>query len=204
MAKIYLVRTFTGTFPARLINTFLQEGYVHISISLDEELNDVYGFGRIKSVYPLKGGFQKEVMTEEPFKNSSCEIYEVIVNDEQYGEIKDIIYNFNTNKELYDFNLMGLITAYFKTPWNRQSSYYCSEFVAETLIKTDVLNTNIHPSIIKPSEVVNELNNIKLIYRGNMSEYSKLKVSQPELTQYMNKQLKLNNNSSFSVHRQPE
>lgn len=174
MKSIYLVRTYTGTFPSRLINSFLKEEYVHISISFSEDLSDTYGFGKIKSINPIYGGIQRENMNSYPFIGVPCEIYELNVSSTDYKRIKEQVYNTYENRDLYKFNLLGLITAYFKIEWARKYSYYCSEFIAEVLQNVNLLDKSYHPSVTTPKELINGLDDLSLIYKGNLSSYSEL------------------------------
>lgn len=175
MKSIYLVRTYTGTFPSRLINLFLREEYVHISISFSEDLSDTYGFGKIKSINPIHGGIQKENMNNYPFIGVPCEIYELSVSSTDYKRIKEQVYNTYENRDLYSFNLLGLITAYFKIEWERKRSYYCSEFIAEVLQNANLLDKSYKPSVTTPKELINGLDDLSLIYKGNLSSYSELR-----------------------------
>ena len=174
MKSIYLVRTYTGTFPSRLINLFLREEYVHISISFSEDLSDTYGFGKIKSINPIYGGIQRENMNSYPFIGAPCEIYELSVSSTDYKRIKEQVYNTYENRDLYKFNLLGLITSYFKIEWERDYSYYCSEFIAEVLQNANLLDKSYHPSVTTPKELINGLDELSLIYKGNLSSYSEL------------------------------
>ena len=170
MKKIYLIRTYTGTFPAKVIDTFLREDYVHLSISLDSDLNDVYGFGRLKSIYPLKGGFQKEDMTKKPFYDAPTKIYEVKVSKEAYKVIQTRIDEVYEARDAYGFNMLGLLTAYFKIPWNRPNAYFCSEFIATLFKEAAVIHEHAIPSIMTPNELLSQLDT-KPIFEGIMSEY---------------------------------
>lgn len=168
--KIYLVRTDTGTIPSKIIDIFLKEEYVHLSISLDKELSKVYSFGRIKSLYPLKGGFQKEVMTDFPFWTAPTQIHELVVTERAYKEIKKKLNDMDNKSDNYSFNILGLVPAYLKIPWNRKSAYFCSEYITEILKESQVITSEIEPSVTTPEELISELNT-KVIFEGVMSEY---------------------------------
>lgn len=47
MKKIYIILTFTGTALSRIIKFATKVEFAHVSIALDEELNEMYSFGRI-------------------------------------------------------------------------------------------------------------------------------------------------------------
>ena len=176
MRNIYLVQTYTGSVPSRIINTFLREKYVHISISLDETLDDVYGFGQFKSVNPFVGGFQKEDMAAAPFSAAKCRIHKVDVSKESYKEIKRALEAFNQNGDKYRFSILGLLTAYVRIPWQRKYHYFCSEFVSELLTNSRVVNHSTPHSIIRPEELIQEVEDIEVVYEGSIAEYKSLDI----------------------------
>ena len=46
MKKIYIILTFTGTALSRIIKLTTRVEFAHVSIALDEELKEMYSFGR--------------------------------------------------------------------------------------------------------------------------------------------------------------
>ena len=60
MSKIYVVLTYTGTVLSRFVKLFTKGEYSHVSISLDENLEEMYSFGRINPYIPFWGGFVQE------------------------------------------------------------------------------------------------------------------------------------------------
>ena len=57
MSKIYIVLTYSGTVLSKLIKIYTQKEYSHVSISLDENLKQMYSFGRLNPYVPFVGGF---------------------------------------------------------------------------------------------------------------------------------------------------
>ena len=53
MKKIYIILTFTGTALSRIIKMATKVEFAHVSIALDEELNEMYSFGRINPYIPF-------------------------------------------------------------------------------------------------------------------------------------------------------
>ena len=56
MKKIYIVLTYTGTILSRLVKYYTKKEYSHVSISLDENLEEMYSFGRLNAYIPFIGG----------------------------------------------------------------------------------------------------------------------------------------------------
>lgn len=60
MKHIYVVISQTASIVSRLIRWSTGDPYTHASISLDQNLDEMYSFGRIFPNNPLIGGFVKE------------------------------------------------------------------------------------------------------------------------------------------------
>ena len=106
MKKIYIVLTHTGTVLSRIIRSFTKDEFTHSSISLDENLKQLYSFGRLNPYNPFIGGFIHENIkygTFNRFKNTNAKIYSIIVTDEQYKKIHNTIFYIKKNKDNYKF-----------------------------------------------------------------------------------------------------
>ena len=57
---IYILLTDTGTWFSRAIKLYTGAPYNHASIALDEELNELYSFGRKVYTNPFSAGFVQE------------------------------------------------------------------------------------------------------------------------------------------------
>ena len=68
MKKIYIVLTYTGTWLSKVVRFYTRKDYSHVSISLDENLNNMYSFGRINPYNPFSCGFVKESPRHGTFK----------------------------------------------------------------------------------------------------------------------------------------
>ena len=53
MRKIYIVLTYTGTFLSKIIRMYTKEEYAHVSISFNENLEEMYSFGRLWEIASL-------------------------------------------------------------------------------------------------------------------------------------------------------
>ena len=68
MKRIYLILTYSGTILSRIIKIYTRDEFAHVSISLDEELNQMYSFGRLNPYNPFIGGFVHEGINIGTFK----------------------------------------------------------------------------------------------------------------------------------------
>jgi len=61
---LYIVLTRTSTVLSRMIGFVTNDEFTHAAISFDEELNQMYSFGRKKVYNPFVGSFIKENIDE--------------------------------------------------------------------------------------------------------------------------------------------
>ena len=172
MKKIYIVLTYTGTILSRIIKGYTRDEFSHVSISLDEELTQMYSFGRLNAYNPFIGGFVHEQIdkgTFKRFKNTKSKVYSLEITDEQYDIIKTTINDFEANKKEYKFNISGLFAAGFNIRIKRKRSLYCAEFVKYILEKAEVKKDL--PEIIKP-EHFKDISKLNLIYSGKLKNYT--------------------------------
>ncbi len=172
MKKIYIILTYTGTILSKIIHIYTKEEYTHSSISLDRELTRMYSFGRYNAYNPFWGGFIRERINERTFKrfyNTKTVIYSLEITDEQYERIESEIRAFILEKDLYRFNLLGLIAKAFNLRLRRRYRFYCSEFVKYLLDKAKIEN-NL-PDVVEPEDF-KKLPCLNLVYQGKLRNYS--------------------------------
>lgn len=172
MKRIYLILTYSGTILSRIIKIYTRDEFAHVSISLDEELNQMYSFGRLNPYNPFIGGFVHEginIGTFKRFRKTQTAVYSIMISDEQYKKIKETIKLIRECPIAYKFNIIGLFGAGFNIRIHMRHSFYCAEFVKYLLEKARVKN-NL-PEIIKPEDF-KKLDNIRLEYKGSLCEYS--------------------------------
>lgn len=172
MKKIYIVLAHTGTLLSRIIKIRTGAEYTHSSLSLDEDLTQMYSFGRKYSYIAFLGGFVKEGAdfgTYKRFYKTEVSVFELPVTEEQYSIIEEKINYMKEHKKEYRFNVLGLFLAGFNKRIQAYKTYYCAEFVKKMLEIADI-DTSELPEIIKPEHFKN-LSNAKLIYKGKLKKY---------------------------------
>lgn len=172
MKKIYIVLAHTGTLLSRIIKMRTGAEYTHSSISLDEDLKQMYSFGRKYSYIAFLGGFVREGTdfgTYKRFYKTEVSVFELPVTDEQYSIINEKINYMKEHKKEYRFNVLGLFLAGFNKRLQFNKTYSCAEFVKKILEIADI-DTSELPEIIKPEHFKN-LSNTKLIYKGKLKKY---------------------------------
>ena len=172
MQKVYIVLTYTGTILSRMVKGYTKKEYSHISLALDEDLKQMYSFGRKSAYNPLNAGFVHESKDRGIFKRfnkTKTKIYSLQVNEEQFKKIKKVIDEFNNNQSSYRFNMLGVILAAWNLKLKREKHFYCAEFV-KYVFETSDLEYNL-PDVIKPNDFEN-INNLQEIYQGVLKEYN--------------------------------
>lgn len=172
MKKIYLVLTYTGTWLAKIIRQYTKKEYSHISISLDENLQRMYSFGRHHPYIFFWGGFVHESVhygTFKRFSKTKAAIYEMQVTEEQYERMVEEINAFKKQKMLYHFNILGLFGVAFHKRRIKKNYYYCAEFIRHLFEKAGVLQEPM-PEVIKPEDF-QKLPGLHQVYEGNLKVY---------------------------------
>lgn len=179
MKGIYIILTYTGTIPSKVIRSFTKDEFSHVSIALDIDLTEMYSFARLRKYNFFIAGFLHEKINEGTFKRfrkTTAKIYHLEVTNEQYEKIKNKIEEVKENKEQYKFNILGLCAVSIHMRIKRERYFYCAEFV-KYLLEEAGIKTNL-PEIVKPEDF-KEIEGLEEIYSGLLKNYqsSKIKLS---------------------------
>lgn len=190
MKKIYIALMHTGTILSKIIKYWTKDEFSHVSIALDEDLQEMYSFGRLHPYNPILGGFVHEEINKGTFKRfykTKVSIYSIKVEDEQFINIRNNIYKIRDNKEVYKFNVIGLLAIGFKKEIIRQNYFYCAEFVKYVLEKSNV-NLGLPKKMIRPEDF-KYIENKVLEYDGLLRRYKKKSILKEyiECLNYKNK-----------------
>jgi hypothetical protein len=165
---IYLVFTKTGTWLSRLISTFSDIRYPHASLSFDSDFTKMYSFGRTNPSNPFSGGFVEESLyggVFSRFSYSECMILRVTITEEQYSLLQKHVEEFLKEKSKYKYNFLGLSAILLNKSIKRKNYYFCSQFISEALIKSNVLELNKDPELTRTDDLYS-IKNKELIYEG--------------------------------------
>lgn len=175
--QIYIVLSQTPSIVARLIRLFTRKKYSHASLSLTEDLDWMYSFGRCHPYNPFWGGFVREspnISTFKRFRNSQIAVLAVEVTPEQLEGVRQAIENMLLEQKKYHYNYIGLFKAGInKAHDHGKYRYYCSEFVSKILIEQNIANRELFPEIIHPMNFLDLPHDV--IYKGKLCEYTAAK-----------------------------
>ena len=194
MKQIYIVLTHTGTALSTIIKYYTKDEFSHVSISLDEELEEMYSFGRLNPYNPFWGLFVNENIKNgkfKRFKNTRTDIYSLNIEDEQYNRLVKIINHFKMNTQKYSFNILGLACVSIKRKIRRKNNFYCAEFVKHVLKSVGITSVAELPEIIKPEDF-KKIEGLQLEYKGLLKKY--IKRNKPKIKDLMKS---MNNKMSY-------
>ncbi|MFE8699354.1 hypothetical protein ACFYKX_01825 [Cytobacillus sp. FJAT-54145] len=175
MRKIYILLTDTGTLFTKAIKCFTRCPLNHASIAFDETLEDLYSFGRKNERNPFIGGFVRENIHSNLFRNAKCAIYSCSVSDLEYSHIMREIRTIEQNQQNYKYNLIGLFGVMVNKEINRKHAFFCTLFVASILIRSGVNIIEKPACLVKPNDII-QAKQLKLEFEGVLDTYPKVKI----------------------------
>ena len=171
---IYIIVSQTGTVLSRALKVIMGTPYNHVSLSLDEDLRQMYSFGRLHPYNPVVGGFVQENPFEGTFArfpSTQAKILRLKVSADTYMRIKLLIRQFSANAKDYGYNYLGLfVGAATHSHIQRTNRYFCSEFVKYILENTGAIKPTDLPEATHPLHFLS-LNNAEEIYSGRLQDF---------------------------------
>lgn len=164
----------SGSMFSKAIKVCSKDPYTHVSISLDENLYELYSFGRIRPYNPIIGGFIREDIvngTYRRFPETKCAIYALDIDDEQYERLKRELNKFKRASKRYGYNFIGVVSAAFNKPIHRKHSYFCSQFVSEILQNSGIKLLEKDPRLTSPMDF-SRCNGLECVYEGRLKAIS--------------------------------
>lgn len=177
---LYFLFTDTGTYLSRAINYCTKEGLNHVSIGFDDQLQEVFSFGRKNPKNPFTGGFVKENIHSEFLKNASCAIYAYSLTDEEFKKVQTKIREIELQAGNYKYNFLGLFGVMLQIEINREHRMFCSQFVATVLREVEGVQLSKPECFTTPADI-RGLTGLQLIYQGKLGEYKNSVVEPTEI-----------------------
>ena len=177
LKSIYILLTRSNTIVSRLIRYTTSEKFTHVSISLDEDLTQMYSFARKHDRLPLPAGLKQERVDLGFYARHPdipYALYELQVDDEVWHGIKKDIDSMICNVDEYHYSLLGLIMCGFGVDYRRERYYFCSQFVAMLLNRNNAVKLPKSETLMHPSDYL-LLPELKLVHSGVMGEFFNVK-----------------------------
>lgn len=172
MKEIYIILTQSGTYFSRLLKFFTGDEFNHASICLDKDFKEFYSFGRLKVNNPFIGGFIKENAFTHvfgKFERVPCMVIKKVITEQQYNKIRALINTFARRSYIYGYDYINCALAKTFFYVSHRKRFFCSEFVAHLLKKTNVTLPKI-PEKMKPYDFT-DLDDSEIIYKGELKEW---------------------------------
>lgn len=167
---IYIVLTDTGTLLSKAIGMYTRKDLNHASIAFDEELTEIYSFGRKQQYNPFIGGFVRENVAEGIFQDADCAVYRCEVSDEAYSRIREKILQFELNQSIYKYNFIGLFGVALNKEIRRERAFFCSQFVATVMQESEMHRLLTTPCLTMPHHLTC-IPHLELVYEGALQTY---------------------------------
>ncbi|GGG04680.1 hypothetical protein [Paenibacillus abyssi] len=168
--KIYILLSDTGTLFTRMIRLYTKAPLNHASIAFDPQLSEVYSFGRKSPGNPFIGGFVKEDLRGELFKDALCAVYSCSVSESNYRKIHACVKKFEQESHRYKYNLLGVIGIMLNIKVNRENAFFCSEFVATVFEQSGASLVPKCASLTTPADL-EQSEALELLFRGALREF---------------------------------
>ena len=172
MKHIYVVLSQSGSIVSKMIKHKTKKEYNHCSIAFDSSLTIMYSMGRLYPNNPLIGRFVREIPnigTYKKFKNTTCKVLEVPVNDESYRLMKTEVERLLAHGVKYDYS--GLILGAVGITSYNHSTYVCSTLLRHIFI-VGGLDVSFLPEIPHPVDF-EKMENYKVVYKGLLNNINK-------------------------------
>lgn len=172
---VYIMLSDTGTLFTTMIKAYTRAPYNHASLAFDEELKEMYSFGRRNPKNPLHGGFVKEDIhtgTYSRYPETTCVIYRLEVSEREKQKMKRILDVFIKNHNKFLYNILGVIGVSLKEPIEFSNSYFCSQFVADILDRSGIHLWKKLPTMVTPEDF-RKSDRLELLYEGKLANYLK-------------------------------
>lgn len=171
MKNIYIILSQTGTIVSTIIRRYTHDPYNHASIAFDRSLEVMYSFGRKRRYNVLNNGFIEENFSKglfAVFPNAKCLVLEINVTDEQYQTMLESVNSFLRRKEMYRYNIVGLLGYLIGVGLAPRDQFFCSQFVAYVLGRTEVWRGI--PELTKPMDFL-EIIEKSIVFEGSIRDY---------------------------------
>lgn len=169
---LYIVLVRTKTVISRLIQFATKDEYTHAAISLDEDLDCMYSFGRRYALFPFIGRFKREAIDKGVYrfhKTLPGIVLEFEVPENQYQEAQSLVSQFILKDHILKYNYLGLVHGLFNMAVYCEDRFTCSEFVYYVFKASGILDFEVPRNLVRPQNFLDIGG--KVVYKGNLKEY---------------------------------
>ncbi|MBQ2651788.1 MAG: hypothetical protein IJF79_09165 [Clostridia bacterium] len=172
MRSIFILLTRSQTIASRVIHMVTDAQYTHSSLSFEEDMQEMYSFGRKYTHLVLPAGFRIESLHRgfyKAYNQIPCALYEFQISDESYDHARAIVDEMVGMMPRYSYSLLGLLYCRLGLAVDRGNKYFCSEFIAEVLDKSGAMEMPCVPSLMRPIDFASLPGGVKR-YEGTVGD----------------------------------
>ncbi len=170
--KLYIALVDTPGIFAWMIRKTIKLDYIHVVLSLDQNLEEAYSVGRRNPFLPFFAGFEKEnpVRILQAFPTARYKIYAITCTKEQKQRIALQLSQCYRNRFRFHYCLLGLPFLLMEKPFYQKNHYTCSSFLARLLEENGVLFFQKHFSLVTPRDFY-EYPKQDILYEGALETF---------------------------------
>ena len=147
MEKIYIAFVDTPGLFASALHGYLKQKYIHVVLSLDENLDEAYSFGRRNPAVPLVAGYERE----------------------QKEQIRTKMRLWYAHRWQYHYAVMELPFIAMGHAVHRSRHFTCSSFAAKFLSDAGIASFAKDEALVTPKDFY-EWDGYTCIFRGKLRE----------------------------------
>lgn len=150
--SIYFILTDTKTDVGKMIQKVLNVDYNHISLSFEDNFNEVYGFGTNRD--DNESGFIIERFDAGAYRDNDGEYLtlEMKITPSEKKKIKDNLQYYIENHKSFKFNKIGLVSNAIGVPFNPGDAFFCSQFIAKLFQDSGIKLFDKSYGLVRPSD----------------------------------------------------
>lgn len=120
-------------------------GYTHVSIGLGEDPETYYSFNG-------KGFCEENLAKYRRHGVKKSFSYQLEVSDEAFEKLALCIEEFRQKREQYRYSALGALLCHLHIPVKWKDRYFCSQFVAEVLLRSGAVPMKKKPVLYLPNQ----------------------------------------------------
>lgn len=170
---MYLMISRTPTLIGRIIRRVLDNNYNHMSLSMTQDLSQIYSFGRVSARNSMAGGPLKEsyyTMSLGGVSEVKISVFKIPVTKTQYERLYEFIDSVFHDADGYVYNFAAAVATIFHRQIKIDKCYTCIEFCVDALNYAGIEAAERLRGVDTLDDAVNHLKKYR-IYEGPYTSY---------------------------------
>lgn len=161
--KLTIFLTKDPTRLMRFLSWCSRSEYLHAAVGFEEDRDAYYSFGPKKGLHAERvSHYLRTGRAPLP-----CVLYELEVSEQVYQNAKRLIYELETQNHILSYTWLGAIMALLHIGYRKENSYFCSQFVADVLSRSQAVRLT-KDSCLYLAQDLSRLPGMREIYCGDM------------------------------------